>query len=59
MSGHAHIETPSSMSSVGEVDEIMTTLELGDRVGVLVSFAKPPNKWNTSLASKIECFKRI
>ena len=34
LSGHSHTETPSSMSSVSEMDELMNALELGDRVGV-------------------------
>ena len=32
LSGHSHTETPSSMSSVSEMDELMNALELGDRV---------------------------
>ncbi len=33
--GHSHTETPSSISSVSEMDELMTALELGERVGLL------------------------
>ena len=36
LSGHSHTETPSSMSSVSEVDELMTALELGERVGSII-----------------------
>ena len=32
ISGHSHTETPSSMSSVSEVEELMTSLDLGENV---------------------------
>ena len=36
LSGHSHTETPSSMSSVSEMDELMNALELGDRVSFFI-----------------------
>ena len=33
LGGHSHTETPSSLSSVSEVDDLMTALDLVDRVG--------------------------
>lgn len=32
LSGHCHTETPSSVSSLSEVDELMTTLDIAERV---------------------------
>ena len=35
LGGHSHTETPSSLSSVSEMEELMCALDLGERVTIL------------------------